>query len=247
MNLEIERQFFDAFEAAHGEYDVLAESSYDRILSVLKRASRLPKGAACIDLGCGTGAFTRRLTAEGFIASGVDISPKSIERASARGGGTFAVADICATGLPPASFDCAVMSGVLHHLPARELRIRALREARRVLKPGGHFFSYDPNAHSPSMWLYRDPRSPLYSSAGKTDNEVLLTSRQILDELSEAGFRNVRVRGLSGIGFRYVEGALARRLLPLYNNLYEPLIRWSGVERRLGTFLVAVAVTPDFP
>lgn len=247
MNLDLERQFFDSFEAAHGEYDVLAESSYRRILHALKRASGLPRGAACIDLGCGTGAFTRRLSAEGFTARGVDISPKSIERATALGGGTFSVADICATGLPPASFDCAVMSGVLHHIPAHEHRLRALREARRLLKPGGHFFSYDPNAHSPSMWLYRDPRSPLYSSAGKTDNEVLLTSGQIRQELSAAGFRDVAVRGLSGIAYRYVEGALARRLLPLYNHLYEPLIRWSGVERLLGTFLVAVAVNPEVP
>jgi SAM-dependent methyltransferase len=152
------------------------------------------------------------------------------------------VADICDSSLPAERYDYAVMSGVLHHLPLRDERLRALREARRLLKPGGRFYSYDPNGRSPSMWLYRHPRSPLYSSAGKTENEILLTRPQMHDELREAGFSDVDVRGLSGIAFRFVEGRVARRLLPLYNVVYESAIRWCGLERQLGTFLIATAV-----
>ena len=113
-----------------------------------------------------------------------------------------------------------------------------------MLKPGGRFLSYDPNAASPSMFLYRDPRSPLYSQVGKTDNEVLLSRRQIASDLADAGFTDIRATGLSGIAYRYVEGGLARKFLPLYNHLYEPLIRWSPLQGILGTFVVATATKP---
>ena len=242
MDVQKEIAFFDSFEADHGEYDVLAEESYQRILNVLRRELSPRPDMAVVDLGCGTGAFTRRLGGLGPAVTGVDISPRSIERARSQGGGRFLVGDICDSRLPTASFDCAVMSGVLHHVPTREERVRSLEEAFRILRPGGLFFSYDPNRHSPSMWLYRDPHSPLCSQAGKTENEVLLTRRELAGELEEAGFSCVSVRGLSGIASRYVEGKVARRLLPVYNRVYEPLIRFSGFEHVLGTFLVATAV-----
>lgn len=247
MNVNKEREFFDAFEAHHGDYDVLAEESYRRIIGAFERETRAEPGASCVDFGCGTGAFTRRLNALGLDMTGIDISPRSVARANAIGGGRFVVGDIRSCSLPSASYDCAVMSGVLHHVPLKEDRVRGLREARRVLKAGGRFFSYDSNAHSPSMWLYRHPTSPFYSTAGRTENETLLSRRQITSDLIAAGFSNVKVRGLSGIAYRYVEAPIARLVLPLYNHVYEPLIRWSGFERYLGTFLIATATKGPVP
>lgn len=241
MNVDKEREFFDAFEAHHGDYDVLAEEAYQRILAVFVNGLGTSRATTCVDLGCGTGAFTRRLSALGLDVTGVDISPRSIERAKTRAGARFLVGDVTNCSLPSASYDCAVMSGVLHHMTSRDVRLRSLREAHRLLKCGGLFFSYDPNAHSPSMWLYRHPASPFYSAEGKTENEILLTRRSLHLELREAGFSDISVRGLSGIPYRYVAGSLARRVLGLYNSLYEPLIRWSGFERYLGTLLVATA------
>jgi ubiquinone/menaquinone biosynthesis C-methylase UbiE len=244
VNIEQEAQFFDQFEGEHGEYDVLAERSYRRIVAVLEERTHPQPGMRCVDLGCGTGAFTRRLTELKLALTGVDISPRSIERARVLGGAEYVVGNICRCPLPAADYDMAVMSGVLHHICERAMRVESLREAFRLLKAGGYFFSYDPNARSPSMFLYRDPRSPLYSQAGKTANEILLTREELESNLAAAGFMNICVRGLSGIAYRYVESSFARKLLPLYNYLYEPLIRWSPFEKSLGTFLVATAVKP---
>jgi SAM-dependent methyltransferase len=241
---EQEAQFFDRFEAEHGEYDVLDEAAYRRIISKLQRSLQLRSGMTCIDLGCGTGAFTKRLQALRLALTGVDISARSIERAQQRGGAVYLVGDICDVPLPSASYDFAVMSGVLHHFPASDTRVRSLREAFRLLKPGGRFFSYDPNGFSPSMFLYRDPRSPLYSEAGKTHNEILLTHAQLAGELKAAGFAQVEVTGLSGISYRFVEGPLARALLPIYNGVYERLMRLPLLEKRFGTFLIAIATKP---
>jgi SAM-dependent methyltransferase len=150
------------------------------------------------------------------------------------------VGDITRTGLPDGGFDIIVYSGVLHHFDTSGFRREVLAEGHRILAPGGRLFAFDPNFHSPSMWLYRDPRSPLFSDKGKTENEVLLRKSELADEIRSAGFAEVDVRGASGISFHYVESALARLILPLYN-LYERAIRLSPFEGTIGTFLISSA------
>jgi SAM-dependent methyltransferase len=241
MEIEREVDFFDRFEEAHGDYDVLGDGAYRRLLGLFGRHVGPRPGEKAIDLGCGTGAFTRRLArAHGLDVTGMDISPRCVARAAQQGGGErYLVGDITRTGLPDACYDLIVYSGVLHHCDERATRVSILAEGLRILKPGGRLFSYDPSWHSPSMWLYRDPASPLYSSAGKTENEVLLKRAELEGELREAGFDGVRVRGVAGITYRWVESRGARLVLPLYN-LYELLLRFSPLEDRWGTFLIGL-------
>jgi len=243
MDLDKEIAFFDRF-AEQGEYDVLGEGAYERLLSVFEELVRPERGERGIDLGCGTGAFTKRLLRFGLDMTGMDISPVSVERANDTATAErYVVGDITKTGLPEASFDIICYSGVLHHFDEDALRLEVLREGCSILKPGGRLFAFDPSAHSPSMWLYRDPRSPLYSDKGKTENEVLLTRAGLESQLGEAGFGRVRVRGVSGTTFSFVESRFARLILPLYN-LYERAVQRSPFENRLGTFLVSFAAKP---
>ncbi len=236
-----EVEFFDQFVAEHGDYDVLSDAAYDRLLRVFEQSVRPRAGERCIDLGCGTGAFIRRLSRFGLRRSGMDISPRAVEHASlATPDVKFLVGDIASTQLPDASQDILCYSGVLHHVSAPHDRVRVLREGHRLLSRGGRLFAYDPNVQSPSMWLYRDPRSPFFSEKGKTENEVLLHRTQLHDELSQAGFQDRTIRGIGGISFRFVESRVAGLVLPLYN-LYEGLLRRSPLEDRLGTFLITVA------
>ena len=232
--------FFDAL-SEKDDYDVLGERAYSRLLSWFGRLSNPTKGESCIDLGCGSGALTRRLRPFGLAVTGMDISTGLIARARKQARDeTYLVGDIRATGLPDSSFDHVLYSGVLHHFDTRSSRLEALTEGLRILRPGGRLFAFDPNFHSPSMWLYRDPRSPLFSPHGKTENEVLLARAQLESELAEAGFRSITVRGVSGTPFRYVAGKFARLILPAYN-VYEYAMRFSGLERWFGTFLVSAA------
>ncbi len=242
MDVQREVEFFDDFEAKHGDYDVLGEGAYRRLLNWFDRLARPARGDKAIDLGCGTGAFTRRL-AQAFPVdlTGVDISPRSIERAkSLAGPENYCVGDITRLAFPDASYDIIVYSGVLHHCDERHVRVNILKEGLRLLKPGGRLFAYDPSWHSPSMWLYRDPASPFFSSKGKTENEVLLKRAELQRELEEAGFGQIALHGAGGITFRYVESSIARLILPFYN-LYELMLRFSPLENRWGTFLISSA------
>jgi ubiquinone/menaquinone biosynthesis C-methylase UbiE len=154
MDIDKEISFFDRFELEHGDYDVLAEESYERILGAMFKGLRVRPGMTCLDLGCGTGAFTRRLRTLDLELTGVDISPRSIDRAKAIGGGPeYVVGDVCDCPLPSSTYDFVTMSGVLHHLTTKAARVQSLREAHRLLKHDGRFLSYDANAARRSMFL----------------------------------------------------------------------------------------------
>jgi SAM-dependent methyltransferase len=242
QKLDREIEFFDKFASEHGDYDVLGEGAYRRLTGLFEQRVRPRPGERCIDLGCGTGAFTRHLSRFGLERTGMDISAASVARGNGQADGArFIVGDITRTGLPDGSFDIIVYSGVLHHFASSAGRRQVLAEGYRILARGGRMFAFDPNLHSPSMWLYRDPRSPLFSPKGKTENEVLLRRSELEDELRSAGFVDVVARGASGINFRYVESSAARVILPLYN-FYEQVVRLSPFEAQLGTFLVSSAV-----
>jgi ubiquinone/menaquinone biosynthesis methyltransferase len=94
----------------------------------------------CVDLACGTGDVTFELASRyptGQIA-GMDLTPAMIEVARARcrsGNIKFSVADMCHTLLPDGWADVVTGSYALRNAPVLD---DALREVRRILKPGGH-------------------------------------------------------------------------------------------------------------
>jgi demethylmenaquinone methyltransferase/2-methoxy-6-polyprenyl-1,4-benzoquinol methylase len=94
---------------------------------------------ACLDLACGTGDLTRRLARRYPRGSvlGLDLTPRMIELARARGGAPairFERGDLGRTGLPSAAFD--VITGGYALRNAADLD-EALAEVFRLLKPGG--------------------------------------------------------------------------------------------------------------
>ena len=96
-------------------------------------------GRSVIDIGCGEGRFCRLLAGRGAAVTGVDLTEPLIERARALGGErqTYLVGDAeDLEGVLDASFDVAVSYIVLVDL--LDYR-RSVREAFRVLRPGGQF------------------------------------------------------------------------------------------------------------
>jgi SAM-dependent methyltransferase len=102
-----------------------------------KLVSRLADGSRLLELGCGGGAPETKRLAERFAVTGVDISPKQIERARAAiPRATFVCGDFTDLELPAASFDAVASFYVFNHVP-RELLTPLLRSIHAWLAPGG--------------------------------------------------------------------------------------------------------------
>jgi SAM-dependent methyltransferase len=113
----------------------------DQWTGVFAPALRRHQVHCLLDLGCGTGNDTLRLTREGYRVIGLDHSREAIQQAAKKAAGlvTFLIADM-ATSLPfrTASFD-AVMSNVALHMFDDALTRRVFAEVKRVLRPAGVF------------------------------------------------------------------------------------------------------------
>lgn len=105
-------------------------------------------GEKVLDIGCGDGAYDRKIARAGAEVTGVDIHEKRL--AAARKyyqseGVRFLDMDASRLDLPDAAFDKALSLCVVEHLADDEL---VMRNLCRVLKPGGLFvFSADSLSH----------------------------------------------------------------------------------------------------
>jgi SAM-dependent methyltransferase len=99
--------------------------------------SRLEDGARVLDLGCGGGAPETRRLAERFSVTGVDISPRQVERARAAiPEANFICADFTELELPDDSLDGVASFVVFNHVP-RELLAPVVGNIHRWLVSGG--------------------------------------------------------------------------------------------------------------
>jgi SAM-dependent methyltransferase len=130
------------------EHDRLLRGGAGRLEYLRTRellARHLPATPATVlDVGGGTGAYAFALAEDGYSVYLVDPVPLHVERASAesasRPGAALAGAQVGdARRLPfgNGGADAVLMLGPLYHLTTREDRVLALREARRVVRPGG--------------------------------------------------------------------------------------------------------------
>ena len=113
--------------------------SYGKLLA----AGGVGPGDRVLDIGCGPGYFARMLAeavgTEGTVV-GIDAAPEMIDYASRKAhrlsNCRFQSGTAESLAFPDAAFDLVVSSLMMHHLPD-EVRHQAVREMRRVLRPGG--------------------------------------------------------------------------------------------------------------
>lgn len=110
------------------------------------RLDREPAPMLILDLGAGTGYFSRLLLDCGHVPIAMDFSANMLRL----GGGAYELPWLLQAAAPPLPFrdeclDAVVANGLLHHCKAQGALAETVGEVHRVLKPGGLFLLYDRN------------------------------------------------------------------------------------------------------
>lgn len=162
---------------------------WKRRVGMLK--DKLEAGSEVLELGCGTGYFTRELVDTGAHIIAIDISSDLLEEARKEVKASnieFMVDNAYKMSFPDDSFDHVVGSSVLHHLEIH----KALSEIYRVLRPGGHIAFTEPNMMNPQISLQKNIPS-IKQRMGDSPDETAFFKWQMKRLLRKAGFTSIRV------------------------------------------------------
>lgn len=140
LGLAMDRSIIDYYDALAPAYDAERfQNSYGRFLDWQERQildKYLPRDSLrVLDLGCGTGRLSNRAD------EGCDASARSLEFARKKHPQKqFQLADIVDLPYADESFDAVFCFHVFMHCEKKQIET-ALREAARVLRPGGVFIA----------------------------------------------------------------------------------------------------------
>jgi len=147
------------FLAEHGAGEIWNWESPAGKLRWARRVKMLSRhlrpGMSVLELGCGTGYFTRELARSGADVVAIDVSPELLEIAKANCSAPnvrYEIQNAYELSCPDAVFDSVVGSSVLHHLEIEE----AIREIYRVLKPSGTIYFTEPNMLNPQIAIQKN-------------------------------------------------------------------------------------------
>jgi SAM-dependent methyltransferase len=102
-----------------------------------------PHFADALEIGCGTGTFSRLLAKRSDRVLALDLSPEMIriarENSEQYPNINFEIADAMTRELPAGHFDCIVSIATLHHMPFEPM----LRRMKEALKTGGTLLILD--------------------------------------------------------------------------------------------------------
>jgi ubiquinone/menaquinone biosynthesis C-methylase UbiE len=186
--------------------------------------------ATVLDVGGAAGVYSLWLAGLGFEVHLVDASPRLVEVARRRSEAAAHPIASCRVGdareLPfeDDAVAAVLMLGPLYHLTEAEDRQRALKEARRVLRPGGVLFAAAISRYASALdGLSRDGfADPSFGEIveqdlkdgqhrNATDRIDYFTTayfhrpEELREEVSDAGFECEAVIGLEGPGWLYAD------------------------------------------
>src|SRR5213596_3318520 len=183
------------FLAEHGAGEIWNWESLAGKVRWARRVQMLSRhlgpGMNVLELGCGTGYFTRELARSGADVVAIDVSPDLLEVAKANCSTPnvrYEIQNAYELSCPDAVFDSVVGSSVLHHLEIEE----AIREIYRVLKPSGTIYFTEPNMLNPQIAIQKNVPW-VKRKLGDSPDETAFFRRPLRRLLEVTRFRDVRI------------------------------------------------------
>jgi len=154
--------------------------------------SHLNQSDKVLEIGCGTGYFTREIVKTGASVTAIDISPEllNIARQEIQDiNVAFLLENAYEMSFENSCFDSVVGSSVLHHLEIE----KAISEMYRVLKPGGSMFFTEPNMMNPQIALQKNIPA-LKRKLGDSPDETAFFRWYIRKLLRKTGFVEISIQ-----------------------------------------------------
>jgi ubiquinone/menaquinone biosynthesis C-methylase UbiE len=208
-----------------------------------------------LDIGTGTGVVACSLARHGCLVKGIDHSPEMLEHARAQVNQmglsdrvVLELGDGEKLSFPDHSFDAVTIQGVLHHLPDV---FAMLKEASRVLVPGGQLYISEPCKEgalisslvvailSPIRLLKRTLGIRPRIEPSVSDHEEPIEGAKLVQYVKSLGFE-VDAEYLVNLGF--VKALPTTRL-----KIWATLLFSSPTRRRRGDVIFLIARKPGSP
>jgi SAM-dependent methyltransferase len=123
---------------AAGYTDQAMDAYEDRLRgAAIDRLVGRGAGRRLLDAGCGTGRWSVRLAAAGWVVTGVDISGELIGLAARAANVTYVERPLQDVDFPAASFDAWLSVTALQHITIQAEFDAAIDNLTRMLRPGG--------------------------------------------------------------------------------------------------------------
>jgi ubiquinone/menaquinone biosynthesis C-methylase UbiE len=184
-----------------------------------------PSPSVVLDVGGGTGHYAAWLAQRGYIVHLIDPVVLHLEQARARSAAqpdaplaSVTHGDARRLDWGSGQVDAVLVLGPLYHLTTRQERLEALREAWRVLRPGGTLIAMVISRFASTLdglvsHLFDDPRyAPVAWQDLRNGHHVGVEGKyfttaylhrleEVEPELIEAGFAGIRVLAIEGPGW----------------------------------------------
>ena len=144
-----------------------------------------------LELGCGTGYFTKEAARSGAEITAIDISNDLLEQARKEvplENVKFLVENAYEMTFSDNSFDTVIGSSVLHHLEIDS----ALKEIFRVLRPGGIIRFTEPNMLNPQIAIQKNIPF-IKKMLGDSPDETAFFSWSLKKKMLNHGFSEVKI------------------------------------------------------
>jgi 2-polyprenyl-3-methyl-5-hydroxy-6-metoxy-1,4-benzoquinol methylase len=197
---------------------------YQRRSEAVMAALAAEPGDRVLEVGCGSGYYTRALVELGAKVTATDLSPAYVKQArSLAPEAEFGIEDAQRLSFPDGSFDRVLLTEVIEHVPDPGA---AIGEAHRVLRSGGVLALSTPSRRSPMNVAYGLKRR--IRQYGFNEHLHEFTPREL----------RALVGGLFDIdSFERVNAVFPYPLDSLYVRLGSPALSKLGLaERALGRF-----------